>query len=216
MTGKQTIFFDMDGTLLDTEQYFRRFWKQAAEECGYHMTDEQALSMRSLGRPFAAQRINGWFGNEEAYSQIRSRRMELMKEKLEKDGIPLKPYAEETLSELKTRGYCLAIATATDLERTEQYLKKVGLRTYFDNIICATMVKQGKPAPDIYEYACHQLKAAPEETYAVEDSPNGVMSAYGAGCKVIMIPDQTQPDEELSRLLTLKMDNLKELLVYFN
>ena len=40
-----------------------------------------------------------------------------------------------------------------------------------------------------------------EETFAVEDSPNGVTSAYLAGCNVVMVPDLTQPDEELSKKL---------------
>ena len=59
------------------------------------------------------------------------------------------------------------------------------------------MVKLGKPAPDIYAYACEQLELSPDETFAVEDSPNGVTSAYLAGCNVIMVPDLTEPDEEL-------------------
>lgn len=59
------------------------------------------------------------------------------------------------------------------------------------------MVAEGKPSPDIYLYACGQLGLAPEECMAVEDSPNGVLSAYRAGCKVVMVPDQTQPDAEL-------------------
>ena len=58
------------------------------------------------------------------------------------------------------------------------------------------MVAEGKPSPDIYLYACKQLGLAPEECMAVEDSPNGVMSAYRAGCKGVMGPDQTRPDEK--------------------
>lgn len=214
MMADKTILFDMDGTLLDTEKYYRRFWKQAAEDCGFFMTDEQALSMRSLGRPFAVEQIREYFGPEADYTQIRSRRMELMNAVLEQEGIPLKPFAKEVLEALNHRGYCLAVATATDLQRTEAYLKETGLFSYFHHIICATMVERGKPAPDIYLYACQVLGVRPEETYAIEDSPNGVRSACQAGCRVIMIPDQTPPDEELRKLLFGTVDNLKELLDY--
>lgn len=210
----KTILFDMDGTLLDTEKYYRRFWKQAAADCGFFMTDEQALSMRSLGRPFAVEQIREYFGPEADYTRIRSRRMELMNAVLEQEGIPLKPFAKEVLEALNNRGYCLAVATATDLQRTEAYLKETGLFSYFHHIICAAMVERGKPAPDIYLYACQVLGVRPEETYAIEDSPNGVQSACQAGCKVIMIPDQTPPDKELRKKLFGVVDNLKELLDY--
>ena len=53
----------------------------------------------------------------------------------------------------------------------------------------------------VYEYACSQLQLPPEECIAVEDSPNGVKSAYAAGCKVVMVPDLTQPDDELKEML---------------
>ena len=73
------------------------------------------------------------------------------------------------------------------------------------------MVKQGKPAPDIYAYACEALGLEPKEVFAVEDSPNGVKSAYSAGCNVIMIPDLTEPDEELRKLLYARLDCLVDI-----
>ena len=208
----KAVLFDMDGTLIDTEKYYRIFWPKALAQFGYHMTDGQVLFMRSLGRPFAPKQLKEWFGEELDYYAVRDCRKQLMEEHLDRVGIELKPGAVEILEALKKRGILAAVATATDLERTEKYLRLVGLREYFDRLISATQVKEGKPSPDIYVYACEQLGLAPEECIAVEDSPNGMKSAYGAGCRVIMVPDQTEPDEELKRLLYARVDCLLDIL----
>lgn len=204
----KAIIFDMDGTLIDTEKYYRIFWPRAMAEFGYTMTDEQALQMRSLGRPFAPARLKEWFGEDVDYTAIRQRRKELMEECIDTEGIQSKPGAKELLEQLKENGIITVVATATDSERTAKYLKMAGLDGYFREIISATMVKEGKPSPDIYIYACKKLGLPPEECIAVEDSPNGVLSAYRAGCKVVMVPDQTLPDEELSKCLYACVDSL--------
>lgn len=207
----RAVVFDMDGTLIDTEKYYRICWPKALETFGYHMTDEQALTMRSLGRPFAITQLKSWFGEELDYHAVRERRKVLVEECLSRDGLELKPGARELLQTLRRRRITTAIATATDMERTERYLKTVGLYEYFDKLISATMVEEGKPSPDVYLYACEQLNLPPDHCMAVEDSPNGVLSAYRAGCKVVMVPDQTEPDEELQKCLYARADQLVDI-----
>lgn len=208
----KAVLFDMDGTLIDTEKHYRRFWPMAMAEFGYQMTDEQVLSMRSLGRPFAPARLKEWFGEDLDYYAIRARRTEIMEECLDKEGIQLKPGAVEILEELRRRGIPAAVATATPPERTEKYLNLTGIRSYFSQIISATQVKEGKPSPDIYLYACEQLGLAPEECMAVEDAPNGILAAYRAGLRVVMVPDQTKPTEEDRKYLYASVDRLDELI----
>jgi DNA helicase-2/ATP-dependent DNA helicase PcrA len=194
------VFFDMDGTLIDTEKYFRRFWPEAAAAFGYEMSDGQALSMRSLGRPFAPAQLKEWFGPETDYQAIRAKRTEMMEAQLRIDGLQRKPGAVEILEELKQRGIPAVVVTASPIERTERYLTEVGILQYFDRIISATQVSEGKPSPDVYLLASKEVGFPTEECLAVEDSPNGVMSAYRAGCKVVMVPDQTPADEMLPYL----------------
>lgn len=194
------VFFDMDGTLIDTEKYFRRFWPKAAAAFGYEMSDGQALSMRSLGRPFAPAQLKEWFGPETDYQAIRAKRTEMMEAQLRIDGLQRKPGAVEILEELKRRGIPAVVVTASPIERTERYLTEVGILQYFDRIISATQVAEGKPSPDVYLLASKEVGFPTEECLAVEDSPNGVMSAYRAGCKVVMVPDQTPADEMLPYL----------------
>lgn len=206
-----TVIFDLDGTLIDTEKYFKVFWRQAAAFFGYEMSEEQALQLRSLGRPFAPKLMQDWFGKEFDYTAVREYRRKIMKEYLEKAGIELKPGALEALGWLKQNGYRVALATATPPDRAWEQLKELNIECYFDEVVSAAEVKRGKPAPDVYLYACDRLGAAPEECLAVEDSPNGVVSAYAAGLRVVMVPDQTAPDDELSGKLYACLASLSEL-----
>ena len=208
----KAVIFDMDGLLLDTEKLLVKFWQEAAREAGFPMTREIALNIRSMHRSFAIPYLKSELGEDFDYLKIRARRMELMTEHFEKNGLELKKGAKTLLTYLNENKIPTAVATATDYERAEKYLKETGIFGYFDKIICATMVKVGKPKPDIYIYAASELGLEPSDCVALEDSPNGVMSAASAGCKTIMVPDLTEPDEELSRIIAAKANSLDEVI----
>ena len=211
MRPADAVIFDMDGTLTDTEKYYQQAWPEALAHFGYEVSPERVLEFRSLGRPFAPQKFREWFGEDFDYDKVRDYRRGLVRNLIEINGIPLKKGVVEILKWLIDNGITTAIATANEYPRTKRYLEKLGIGEYFDKIICADMVKFGKPAPDIYIYACEELGIAPDRAFAVEDSPNGVRSAYDAGCKVIMVPDLTEPDDELMKLLYARVDDLWEI-----
>ncbi|MBD5128992.1 MAG: HAD family phosphatase [Ruminococcaceae bacterium] len=212
----RAVIFDMDGLLLDTEKLLVRFWVQAANEAGFPMKREHALAIRSLHRKFAIPYLQGLFGEEFDYVKIRSRRMELMNEYLSENPLELKRGAKELTAFLNENGIPAAIATATDFERTKAYLTRAGIFGCFDKIVCATMVAEGKPKPDIYIYAAGELGLEPGECMALEDSPNGVRSAAAAGCVTVMVPDLTPPDEELSALVYESAGSLEDVIGIIN
>ncbi|MCQ2248487.1 MAG: HAD family phosphatase [Treponema sp.] len=212
----KAVIFDLDGTLLDTEKYFRINWPKTFEHFGYTMTDQQYLSIRSLGRPFIYETLKAYSGDPDFnYEEVRSYRSKLMEESLQQNGIELKKGAVQLLSHLKKKGIICAIATASPVDRSERYLKQTGILSYFDRIISARNMKEGKPSPDVYQFAVKELGLEPHECLAVEDSPNGVLSASRAGLKVAFVPDLTPADSKTEKLIYAQFQNLAELTKLF-
>ena len=202
------VISDMDGVMLDSEKLYVRFWCEAARSFGYPMEKKHALGIRSLARVFAVKKLQGWFVTEFDYDSVRNKRIELMDKYVAENGIEAKSGAKELLIWLKQNGYKTALATATPVDRASLYLKQVGLLEFFDVICSAREVKRGKPEPDIYLLAAKRLGLAPGECMALEDSQNGVRSAFAAGCKTVLVPDLDNPENELKGCLYAVADNL--------
>lgn len=207
--------FDMDGLMLDTEKLLVKYWRQAAAEFGYDMTLEHVLGIRSLARKYSVPKLRGIFGEQFEFEQIRARRIELMNAYIDEHGFDIKKGLFELLDYLRDNGYRIAVATATDRTRAGIYLRRAGAIEYFDEIICGDMVKNGKPEPDIYLTAVEKLGLEPKECAAFEDSPNGIKAAYRAGCRTIMIPDLTQPDDEIKPMLSAVYESLDMAVEFF-
>ena len=212
LSNIKAFIFDLDGTLIDTEKIYRIVWPKAVAALGHEFTDDMFLSLRSLGRPYAPARFKEWFGDDFDYDEARRIRKSFFDAYIAEYGIQLKPGALEILDYLHNHNIVTAIATATDITRATEYLKLTGLDGKFDKIISATMVDEGKPSPKVYAYACTQLDLNPNQCVAVEDAPNGIRSAYGAGLNVIMVPDLSKPDVELSSMLTYCADSLFDII----
>lgn len=206
------VIFDMDGLMLDTEKLLARYWMQAAREAGFPMEMEHVLGIRSLAAIYAKPKLQGIFGEDFDYESIRARRRELTAQHLAEHGIETKKGLHELLAYLKETGRKIAVATATDRERADDYLTRAGVHAHFDVFVCGDMVHKGKPDPEIYLTACRALGLAPEECMALEDSPNGIRSAHAAGCVAVMVPDLSEPDEELLPLLTACVQDLSKVI----
>lgn len=212
MNNVKAVIFDLDGTLIDTEKIYRKIWPETMRRLGYEFGDKEYLELRSLGKPYAPARFAEWYGDDFDYDGARRARKVLFDEYIAEHGIQKKAGAIELLTFLKERGIVRAIATATDPARCSQYMEMTGLTGYFDKVISATMVDEGKPSPKVYLYAASELGLDPSECIAVEDAPNGITSAWRAGMRVIMVPDQSEPDDEISSKLFACVRSLDEII----
>ena len=208
----KAVIFDMDGVLIDTEKHYNAAWCEAAHMAGFADFERaHALMLRSCDAGAASEMMKDIFGAGFDYYAIREVRRRLVAERLEKYGLEKKPGIDEILAFLHEKGIKTAVATATPIALTLQHLEKIGVRGQFDKIVSAKQVAHGKPAPDVYLHACAQIGEEPSDCIAVEDSPNGIKAAYAAGCKPVMVPDLTQPDEEIAPLLYAVAETLLDI-----
>ena len=205
------VLFDMDGLVLDTEKLYCRFWAEAGRCCGFPMTMEHALAMRSLGEELGEQKLQGFFGLTAHYRTIRKKRIELMDAYIAEHGIEVKPGIYELLDALDERGIPAAITSSSSQEIIRRHLEVHNLYHRFAKICSARDVPNGKPAPDIYLHGAASLGLKPEECIALEDSPTGILAAYRAGCVAVMVPDLDQPDGQTEKLLHAKADSLLDV-----
>lgn len=213
----QAVLFDMDGTITDTERIYQDYWYSCAQDLGFcEFTRQDCLDLRSLNNADAEKMLLTRYEGRVDYHLLHNAVSKCVQEHLETHPIPVKPGVSEVLNHLHNAHIPAAIVTAGRLEPAKARLAKAGLLDLFDDVISAHDVPHGKPYPDPYLHACKALGVLPENAIAVEDSPNGVRSAAAAGCNVIMVPDLTEPDDELSKLLLARVDDLAGVIPYLD
>ena len=206
------VIFDLDGLILDTEKLYQRFWREAAGECGFSMTRETALALRSLDKTLARKLLCDTFGSSFDYELVKQTRIRLMSAYVNEHGISAKKGVRELCEYLRKKGIKTAIATATNYPRTDDYLTRAGVRDCFETIVCACDLPHGKPYPDVYLYACEKLSVESKNCIALEDSPNGVKSAHSAGLQVICVPDGGEVEKEILPLAFACAGSLGEVI----
>lgn len=190
------IVFDMDGVLFDTERVCNIVWMEISGEIGFSGGETALKNCVGLNRKDEA----AYFAENhpevdfEWFIEQLSRRM---KKWLDEKGVPVKTGTRELLTWLRENQWKVGLATSTRRVSVMHHLEMTGLTAMFDTIVTGDRVEKGKPNPEIYLTACRELGLVPAETYAVEDSRNGLRAAHDAGMKAILVPDLVEPTEEM-------------------
>ena len=210
----KAVVFDMDGILFDTERISCECWKETGEEMGLGDISEGVTGCIGLNKNDATALIHRLYGEDFPWEEFRARAHARMDRRIARAGLPVKTGVREILEYLEKQGYLVGLASSTAMQGVMGHLEQSGLTQFFQVIVTGDMVEHSKPEPDIYLKACEKLGAAPADAMAVEDSPNGIRSAYRAGMKPVMVPDMIAPTPEIEEMLFGKFTTLLDMLEY--
>lgn len=209
------IVFDMDGVLFDTQKIYCRAWEEAAGVLGIPDIGEPLRRCIGMNRNDQEAILGEFYSKDFPFDDF-YREKDLAFDRILSLGVPLMKGTREILEFLKKNGAKVAIASSSRVGMVEENLKNTGLTGFFDKIVGGNLVTHSKPDPEIYLKACELLGVKPEETFAVEDSYNGIRAASSARMKVIMVPDVQPPTEETDALIYGKFDSLLDFMNYLD
>ncbi|MBQ4584706.1 MAG: HAD family phosphatase [Clostridia bacterium] len=199
--------FDMDGTLLNSMDYWGKVATEFLTKNGYDATNDDNRRFLEQGmREFYAYATTT-LGMTKSYDEVHDEIYNLIREKYETVVKP-KDGAIEMLDALLEKGVKMCLATATDKETVEIVLKRLGMEKYFSKIFTVKEVGIGKSQPKIYQLALEYLGTPKDSTYVFEDAYYAINTAHSNGFLVVGIYDKNVfvSKEEIKKLCDYYID----------
>ena len=207
-----SVIFDMDGLMFDTERLATVLWNQVGDELRIDMTEEFLDSFRGQNPTAIRNAFLQRFGREFDFDDCMGRKDELQHRYIEEKGVPLKEGLPELLEYLKGQDIRMAVATSTQQSLAEKMLKIAGVYEYFDAVAYGNKVKRSKPFPDIFQKAAEDLGVPMRECLVLEDSISGVQAGKAAGGYIIHMPDVVVVPEEVKDGITAELRSLRDVI----
>lgn len=181
------VLFDMDGVLVDSEEYICNAAIMMFNELGLKVVPSDFKPFTGMGENKYLGGVAEHYGLAVDIIKIKARTYEIYKNIVAGKLYPL-PGAHEFISKCRSRGLKLALATSADNIKMEINLKGIGLtRETFDSILTGNDVENKKPHPEIYLKAAKSIGLKPEQCLVVEDAISGIKSGKDAGCRCLAV-----------------------------
>lgn len=210
----KAVVFDMDGVIFDSERAVMQCWKEVASR--HNIPDIEKAILACTGTTMVRTReiMLNLYGADFPYDEYARESSAIFHSRYDGGRLPMKPGVKELLTFLKEHDKKIALASSTRQHVVTDELRDAGVIEYFDRIICGDMVSRSKPAPDIFLKACEELNISPSDSYAIEDSYNGIRAAHAGGLHPIMVPDLLPADEGMQSLAEIVLPSLTSVMEY--
>lgn len=211
----KAIIFDMDGLMIDSERVTFECYQERLKDMNLTMDEEFYKTL--LGKPIKGiyQRFYDVYGNDFPIQNVIQDVHQLMAERFETEGVPVKKGLVELLHYLKDNNYKTIVATSSNRDRVDKILAQAKITEFFDDSICGDEVTKGKPNPEVFLKSCQKLGVNVDEAIVLEDSEAGIQASYDANIKVICIPDMKYPEKQYEEKTFKILKDLTEVTVVF-
>jgi len=214
MPSPRAVLWDLDGTLIDSEQYHWFAWRDTMAAEGVALSHEQFLESFGMRNDAIVPR---WIPgiSSEASERIADAKERLYRRLVREGGLAPLPGAAEWTERLAADGWRQAIASSAPRENINAVLAVIGLASVFQAVVSAEDVTLGKPDPQVFLTAALRLGSAPARSIVVEDAAAGVEAARRAGMPSIGVRRKGPPlpaDLAVASLADLPLDAFSGLL----
>lgn len=188
------FIFDMDGTLVDNMHFHTESWGKMLAENGVQFNAHDFL-VKTAGKT-SREILPMIFGDvsDQRILELADRKDAIYHE-IFKPHRKLVAGALDFLSSSRRLGIKLAVATASPIPNVEFILDGLSIRSYFDAVITAADIEQGKPHPEAFLKSSEKLKVSPANCLVFEDAIGGFEAAHRAGMQSIGIATVNSIDE---------------------
>lgn len=195
------VLWDMDGTIVDTEQFWIEAEYRLVAEHGGTWSPEHAEQLIGRNLHYSADYLREHGGvdlpNETIVHTLQDSVIAAVR-----GAVPWRPGALDLLARLKAAGVPQALVTMSWSGLANAIADQVPAGT-FATVVSGDRVTDGKPHPEPYLLAMSELNVGPEGVVAIEDSPTGLTSAEAAGVHVIGVPHLVELDGSRYRVAAL-------------
>jgi HAD superfamily hydrolase (TIGR01509 family) len=214
MSGSKAVLWDMDGTLINSEELHWNAWRETMAEEGIVITREQFLSTFGQRNDSIIPALIG-SATAEQVERIGQAKEERYRRLIGEVGIAFEPGVATWLYRLHEQGWQQAIASAAPRANIDAILKALPANDVFHGIVSAEDVHRGKPDPEVYLLAAERVKVPAKKCIVVEDAVAGIEGARRAGMRSIGISHSGKilhADLEVKSLELLEPDAFDRLL----